>query len=174
MLRQLKPQKIAVEIGAQIKAFAAAFGRLPDFIDGHQHVHIFPQVREAVIAAVRHAAPNAWLRHCGSSRSLREIVFRPQGPADRSSERRPAKARAKFGLKTNPAFAGTYSFKDSADYAALFPGFLRGLPDGSVVMCHPGHVDDELKRLDTLTTCGKRNMRSSPATRFPAFWKSMA
>ena len=70
MLRRLKPQKIAVEVGAQIKAFAAAFGRLPDFIDGHQHVHVFPQVREAVIAAVRHAAPDAWLRHCGSTRSV--------------------------------------------------------------------------------------------------------
>jgi len=34
----------------------------------------------------------------------------------------------------------------------LFPRFLEGLPDGSVVMCHPGFVDAELRRLDPLTT----------------------
>jgi predicted glycoside hydrolase/deacetylase ChbG (UPF0249 family) len=57
---------------------------------------------------------------------------------------------------TNPAFAGTYSFAPGADYAALFPGFLDGLPDGGVVMCHPGKVDDELRRLDPLTDLRQR------------------
>ena len=39
-----------------------AFGRPPDFIDGHQHVHLFPQVRDAVLDAVRRLAPGAWVR----------------------------------------------------------------------------------------------------------------
>jgi hypothetical protein len=47
---------------------------------------------------------------------------------------------AALGLRTNPAFAGTYEFDDAADFAALFPRFLERLPDGSVVMCHPGFV----------------------------------
>ena len=38
-----------------------------------------------------------------------------------------------------------------ADYGALFPSFLEGLPDGGLVMCHPGFVDAELQRLDSLT-----------------------
>src|SRR5437762_2049613 len=63
--------------------------------------------------------------------------------------RRRAAAR---GLRTNPAFAGTYAFDASANFAALFPRFLDSLPDGSVVMCHPGFVDAELERLDPLTT----------------------
>ena len=37
------------EVRAQFEAFADAFGRPPDFVDGHQHVHLFPQVREAVL-----------------------------------------------------------------------------------------------------------------------------
>jgi chitin disaccharide deacetylase len=168
MLRQLKPQKIAVEIGAQIKAFAAAIGRLPDFIDGHQHVHIFPQVREAVIAAVRHAAPNAWLRHCGSTLSFAKLFSDRKGLLIDHLSGALQKRAGQFGLKTNPAFAGTYSFKDSADYAALFPGFLRDLPDDSVVMCHPGHVDDELKRLDTLTTLREKEYQFFVGDAFPA------
>ena len=167
VLRQLKPQKIAVEIGAQIKAFVAAFGRLPDFVDGHQHVHIFPQVREAVIAAVQHAAPNAWLRHCGSSLSFAKLFFDRKGLLIDHLSGALQKRASQFGLKTNPAFAGTYSFKDSADYAALFPRLLRGLPDGSVVMCHPGHVDDELKRLDTLTTVREKEYGFFVGDAFP-------
>jgi len=167
LLRRLKPQKIAVEIGAQIKAFAAAFGRLPDFVDGHQHVHTFPQVREAVIAAVRHAAPEAWLRHCGSTLSLGKFFSDRKGLLiDHLSGALRRRAK-RFGLKTNPAFAGTYSFRDSADYAALFPRFLRNLPDGSVVMCHPGHVDDELKRLDTLTDLREKEYAFFAGDAFP-------
>lgn len=167
MLRRLKPQKIAVEIGAQIKAFAAAFGRPPDFIDGHQHVHIFPQVREAVIVAVRHAAPDAWLRHCGSTLSFAKLFSDRKGLLIDHLSGALQKRAGKFGLKTNPAFAGTYSFKDSADYPALFPGFLTDLPDGSVVMCHPGHVDDELKRLDTLTTLREKEYEFFAGDAFP-------
>ena len=28
--------------------FIEAFGRPPDFLDGHQHVHLLPQVRDAL------------------------------------------------------------------------------------------------------------------------------
>ena len=63
---------------------------------------------------------------------------------------------AALGVRTNPAFAGTYDFADDADFAALFPRFLDGLPDGGVVMCHPGFVDAELQRLDPLTTLRER------------------
>ncbi len=167
MLRQLKPQKIAVEVGAQIKAFAAAFGRPPDFVDGHQHVHIFPQVREAVIAAVRHAAPDAWIRHCGSTRSFAELLSDRKGLLINHMSRALRRRAGEFGLKTNPAFAGTYSFKASADYAALFPGFLKDMPDGGVVMCHPGHVDDQLRRLDTLTDLREKEYAFFAGDAFP-------
>ena len=30
--------------------------------------------------------------------------------------------------------------------------FLAGLPDGGLVMCHPGFVDETLESLDPLTT----------------------
>ena len=36
-------------------------------------------------------------------------------------------------------------------FADIFPPFLAGLPDGGLIMCHPGFVDAELQRLDSLT-----------------------
>jgi chitin disaccharide deacetylase len=58
---------------------------------------------------------------------------------------------AALGLRTNPAFAGTYDFAARMPFAELFAGFLDDLPDGGVIMCHPGLVDAELARLDPIT-----------------------
>ena len=63
---------------------------------------------------------------------------------------------AEHGLTTNPAFAGAYTFRPDADFAARFPDFLDGMPDGGLIMCHPGTVDAELARLDPLTALRER------------------
>ncbi len=48
------------------RASSTQFGQPPDFVDGHQHVHLFPQVREALLDVVKEMAPQAWVRQCGS------------------------------------------------------------------------------------------------------------
>ena len=49
----------------------------------------------------------------------------------------------------------------------MFPRFLAGLPDGGLVMCHPGHVDAELKRLDSLTDQREREFAYFNSDDFP-------
>ena len=39
----------------------------------------------------------------------------------------------------------------TADFGALMQQFLDGLPEGGLVMCHPGVVDETLVDLDPLT-----------------------
>src|SRR5689334_14189243 len=46
--RQLDQKAIEAECERQIDLFQTVMGCLPDFIDGHQHVHSFPVVRDAV------------------------------------------------------------------------------------------------------------------------------
>ena len=66
----------------------------------------------------------------------------------KEGDRRLAARSARRGIATNPAFAGTYNFRRTVPYEALFASFLDHLPDGGLVMCHPGFVDAELRRLD--------------------------
>jgi predicted glycoside hydrolase/deacetylase ChbG (UPF0249 family) len=167
MARRLDPAALEREIAAQLDAFAAAFDRPPDFVDGHQHVQLLPQVRDAFVHAVASRAPNAWVRQCG------RIAGQPRRVNDRKGllldvlsvgfRRRARRA----GLRFNPAFAGTYSFTPDADFPALFPAFLDGLPDGGLVMCHPGFVDAELERLDPLTTQREREYAYFISEDFP-------
>lgn len=166
MLRMLRPEKVAVEVAAQIKAFEAAFGRLPDFIDGHQHVHLFPQIRDAVLNVARDRAPDAWIRQCGRLPSVARPGDRKAWLLDHLSRTFRKRAK-KLGVKVNPAFAGTYDFNSNPGFPALFPAFLEDLPDGSVVMCHPGHVDDELQRLDPLTTLREAEYKYFAGEAFP-------
>jgi len=64
ILRQLKPALIAAEIRAQVDKFMATFDFSPDYLDGHQHVQIFPQVRDAFLDVVSRDLPKAW---CGNA-----------------------------------------------------------------------------------------------------------
>jgi predicted glycoside hydrolase/deacetylase ChbG (UPF0249 family) len=166
MARRLDRAALEREIAAQLRAFADAFGRPPDFVDGHQHVHLFPQVRDAFVHAVAAHAPNAWVRQCGRIRGQRRWLRDRKGLLlDVLSVGFRRKA-LRAGLRFNPAFAGTYSFTPDADFSALFPGFLDGLPDGGLVMCHPGFVDAELERLDPLTTTREQEFAYLSGDRF--------
>lgn len=149
--RRLQPEPLANEIAAQLKKFIDVFGQPPDFLDGHQHIQLFPQVRDAFLKVVAERAPTAWVRQCGRPRRGRRLRDHKALVLDILSLgfRRRAK---KLGIAVNPAFAGSYTFKSRANYARLFPRFLSGLPDGGLIMCHPGVVDTELKGLDSLTT----------------------
>lgn len=162
-----KPEDLEIEMSRQFAAFEAAFGRAPDFVDGHQHIHVFPQIRTTLLRVIKDAAPAAWLRQCGRATAARKSIADPKGFVLDALSARLRRLAARDGVRTNPAFAGTYSFAADADFKKLFPTFLDGLPDGGVVMCHPGTVDAELRRLDPLTDLREREYRYFLGEDFP-------
>ncbi len=167
MLRRLDREAIVREVRAQLAAFQDLFGNSPDFVDGHQHVQTFPEIREAVVAEVAQALPRAWLRQCGRVTPLAQRLSDSKGLLLDMLSTGLRKVAARNAVAFNPAFAGSYSFRPGADYAALFPQFLRDLPDQSVIMCHPGFVDATLKRLDPLTDLREREHGFFAGERFP-------
>lgn len=156
LLRRLDPEIIHAELMVQFASFRELFGRAPDFVDGHQHAHLFPQARDAFLAAVTEAAPNAWVRQCGRVQPLMQRLGAPKAVVLDwlSAQFRSRAARA--GIAFNPGFAGAYDFSRQPDFGALMATFLDGLPENGVVMCHPGFVDETLVGLDPLTTQRER------------------
>jgi chitin disaccharide deacetylase len=151
LLQRLDPEIIRAELMVQFAAFAELFRRAPDFVDGHQHAQLFPQVRDAFLAAVKEAAPNAWVRQGGRNQPLARRLGAPKALfldiLSAQFRRRAARADIAF----NPAFAGAYDFSQKPDFSALMRQFLDGLPEDGVIMCHPGIVDETLVSLDPLT-----------------------
>jgi predicted glycoside hydrolase/deacetylase ChbG (UPF0249 family) len=151
LLRRLDPEIIHAELMVQLAAFAELFGRAPDFVDGHQHVQLFPQVREAFLTAVKEAAPNAWVRQGGGNQPLARRLGAPKALFLDILSAQFRRSATRANIAFNPGFAGAYDFSQRPDYGSLMREFLDGLPEGGLVMCHPGFVDETLVSLDPLT-----------------------
>lgn len=150
LLRRLDLAVVAREVEAQFVAFEDAFGRPPDHVDGHQHVHVLPGIRSVVIEKTRRFAPSAWLRDVTPAPSALG-GFDPKARLIGAFGRGFARQAAAAGLATSGRFAGAYDFAAGEDFAGLMARFLKGAPEGGVVMVHPGRVDAALGARDPLT-----------------------
>ena len=133
--RQLDKVALRSGFARQFDAFEEAMGRMPDFIDGHQHVHQLPQVSEALMDLLerRYGARKPWVRNTVPAPGVvgtRPAMLRMLGGV---SLARRLKAG---GIATNAGFVGVYGF-DSGDYAALFDEWLVNAAHGTLLMCHP-------------------------------------
>jgi chitin disaccharide deacetylase len=152
LLRRLDPEIIRAELLVQLAAFNEMFGRAPDFVDGHQHAQLFPQVRDAFLSAVKQAAPNAWVRQGGRNQPLVRRLGTPKALLLDILSAQFRRRAAHAGIAFNPGFAGAYDFAQEPDFGMLMRQFLAELPDHGLIMCHPGFVDETLISLDPLTT----------------------
>src|SRR4029077_10183797 len=78
VMRRLDAEMIQAELLEQLTVFKDLFGRAPDFVDGHQHVQLFPQVRDAFLRAVKEMAPDAWVRQGGQNQPLAKRLGAPK------------------------------------------------------------------------------------------------
>jgi chitin disaccharide deacetylase len=168
LLRRLDPEIIHAELRVQLAAFGELFGRAPDFVDGHQHVQLFPQVRDAFLAAVKEVAPGAWVRQGGRHQSFMQRIGSPKAMFLDVLSAQFRKRASRAGIAFNPAFAGAYDFSRTPDFGALMRQFLDGLPEDGLVMCHPGFVDETLVSLDPLTDQREREFAFLGGEQFPA------
>src|SRR5881275_1932105 len=116
LLRKLDPEIIRAELMVQLAAFGELFGRAPDFVDGHQHVQLFPQVRDAFLSAVKTAAPNAWVRQGGRSQRLAQRLRTPKALVLDALSAQFKRRATRADIVFNPGFAGVYNFSRLHDF----------------------------------------------------------
>jgi chitin disaccharide deacetylase len=165
--RRLDAEIVGAELTAQLAAFAVRFGRVPDYVDGHQHVQLFPQLRDAFLSAVKAAAPNAWVRQCGRRQPLVRRAGAPKALLLDLLSAQFRRRAADRNVAFNPGFEGAYDFSLVPDFGDRMRGFLDGLPEGGLVMCHPGFVDETLIGLDRVTDQREREYGFLASDDFP-------
>lgn len=166
----LPEAEVAAEITRQIDTFEAHFGHPPDFIDGHQHVHVLPVVRDQVLNlfGTRLDPRKSWLRDCWdrtgallrrpcSSKAI--FIARLSRALHEQAERE--------SVRTNKGFSGFYDFF-RADFPLSVPRMMSGIADGHLLMVHPGHVDPALCGVDSLTTPRQAEWNFLMSERFDA------
>jgi predicted glycoside hydrolase/deacetylase ChbG (UPF0249 family) len=135
--RALSLSALREQVERQLDAFEQVMQRAPDHVDGHQHVHQLPGVREALLGTLLRRYPGKlpWLRSTRPAprATLKAYIIDALGGA----QLRRAAARAAFD--TSARLLGVHDFRtDAAGYAELLSGCLRDCRDGDVLMCHPG------------------------------------
>lgn len=165
--------EIEAEIGRQLDAFAAQLGRMPDFVDGHQHVHVLPRIRGALLRSLRSRltgnAPRPWLRDPFDTpgRILVRGVAVPKAQVIAGLAAGFGRAARRAGFVTNHGFAGISPFDARADYADEFRRYLVAPGQAHLVMCHPGRDGDgELARLDPVVESRPRELAYLASQRF--------
>ncbi|MBK9083359.1 MAG: ChbG/HpnK family deacetylase [Rhizobiales bacterium] len=157
---RLPEAELRAEIDRQLDAFAAAAGAPPAFVDGHQHVHALPGVRAHLFDALAARGWRPWLRDCGDrpGRILRRRVSAAKALALALLSRGFRAGAERRGFLVNDGFSGFSGFDPGADYPAQFARYLVAPGRRHLVMCHPGHVDDELAAVDPVTTSREREL----------------
>ena len=120
-LEGVPPAQILEEARAQLRRFRKLMGRDPTHFDSHHHAHRTPAVLEAVLTL-------AW----ETGLPVR------QGSADLKEQLR------RETIPTTDGFCEEFHGQGATLEAML--AILFAVPAGATeVMCHPGHVDDELR-----------------------------
>ena len=151
-LKTLPYQEISLEIERQLQRFYLYFGRWPDHIDGHHHVHILPGIRELIIKLFFRFLDHekSYIRNCVdklSKTSWRKVAL-AKAFAISMLGYKLKKQLDLNGILTNNGFSGIYNFNNYINYNDIFKSFLIRSNDQMLIMCHPGYIDNELRKLD--------------------------
>lgn len=173
---QVPASEVRAEFGRQLDAFAAAAGGPPDFLDGHQHVHVLPGIRGVLLEELvrRGLAGRLWLRD--PSDTMGAIVARAVAVQKALVLAGFAygfgKAARAAGFTTNRGFSGVSPFDASRDFGLDFRRFLEKPGPAHLVMCHPGEGDDaELIGLDPVIDTRPQELDYLASDRFAALLK---
>lgn len=161
--------ELRTEIRRQLLVFHSQFGRWPEFIDGHQHVHQLPGVREALVHVYLELGLKSYIRVCrfpvrgaalakGFLQSLGEMSRGKRFKLVVENEVLSFQGRklrhlllAKH-IPTNDSLLGHYRYRDVGSFRAIFAFYLNLASSfrREVFLCHPGFIDQELKQRDNV------------------------
>lgn len=134
-MRSLDRDKIKQSISQQWDLFIDAIGASPDFIDGHQHIHQFPVIREILVEFLKEKNFKGWIRNLNKTISAKNYQFKSQCLEFLGAHTTYTLIQKNHFLN-NPYFSGIYDFKQ-VNYRVLMQEWLSKAQDKTLVMCHP-------------------------------------
>lgn len=133
-LRRIDRKELAQEIHRQLDGFESLFGAPPAHVDGHEHVHQFPGVREPLVEAISDRYGTSTVIRCTWPRAFRGSKAAIIGLLGSQALQRCMTAR---GLRGNSDFAGVYDLQATSGFSGRMDAWLHSIRDGGLIMCHP-------------------------------------
>ena len=133
-MRRMDPGLIAREIDLQLDRFETLLEGPPTHVDGHEHVHQFPGVREPLLEAIARRYGQSTVLRCTWPREYRGVKAAVIGLL---GSRALCHGIARFDLRCNSDFAGVYDLASPSGFGSRMDAWLASLHDGGLIMCHP-------------------------------------
>ncbi|MDN3679775.1 ChbG/HpnK family deacetylase [Vibrio tapetis subsp. quintayensis] len=137
LTRRSDKQTLLSTLQAQLDNYEDALNQAPDYLDGHQHVHAFPQIRDVVLNELsrRYSDGKIWVRDpsvplSGHDSAIKAVAIQLLNLGFKQKIQG-------HNLKHNNGFAGLYSICEQADFSGMMEGWLQSLPHQGLIMCHP-------------------------------------
>lgn len=147
---------VFAELDAQLDAFRDGFGRDPDHIDGHQHVHFLPVARRWLESRLGGRAGDGkaderpWLRGAPAlSLAPGVAILAKTGVVALLAIGFDRRMQAR-GFRIKGPLTGFYDWRDPSAFTGSLRRLIQRGPDDMVVMCHPGAADEILIQRDEL------------------------
>jgi predicted glycoside hydrolase/deacetylase ChbG (UPF0249 family) len=133
----------------QWQRFIDVMGRTPDFIDGHQHVHQFPVIREVLLTFLTNKGFSGWIRNLSHTVETPSFFIKSK-MLSLLGARTLASECEELHFKQNARFGGIYDFSNLVPYPTLVQYWLsrantykppisepKDVTHGLLIMCHP-------------------------------------
>lgn len=169
-LGHLPLEAIRKEWQAQWQRFTDITRATPRFVDGHQHVHHLPGVRDVMLAGVRSACDQVAVRNTGRvlgpGNALKRLLIEHTGGTVLERQLQI------LGIPHNRALLGVYDFRDP-DYRRRVRRWLASAPqEGGLLFCHPGGTGAAAD--DHADPIGSARLREGEYLRSSAFEDDLA
>ena len=132
---QLEKTLIRKSIQQQWDHFIEVMGQEPHFVDGHQHVHQFPVIREVLIDFLKEQRFKGWVRSLSQTVNLAPHQFKSQ-LLQMLGARRLTRLCQDAKIAQNIQFAGIYDFSIT-NYRNLCQQWFSHAEQQLLIMCHP-------------------------------------
>ena len=144
--------EIKHNLSSQIESFKNIFGEFPDFIDGHQHIHMLPGILTNLLTLLDNETlpPKFWIRTSASqyfigflneyhNSGVKSLLINVLSWVAR-------KRIIKKSLITNRDFTGFFNLKaETRKFKCQYKMMLKNLHSNQLVMVHPGSSDSKVE-----------------------------
>ena len=127
-------------IAQQFDLFESTIGQSPVFVDGHQHIHQFPVIRDILLEELMRRYP------------INSVLVRSTKPLHNDFKSRALDLLggqtlrllcAEYGISQNTLFGGVYDFQANMPRLQAYwrQWLQQAPPQGTLLMCHPAIAD---------------------------------
>ena len=148
-LGSLSRAAIEKTLAYQWQRFIDVMGRAPDFIDGHQHVHQFPIIRDVLLTFLTNKGFSGWIRSLSYTIETPSFFIKVK-LLSLLGARALTYECEELHFKQNARFGGIYDFSDRVPYPVLVQHWLsrvnhykrsisahKDVRHSILIMCHP-------------------------------------